>query len=163
MISCYETLQNGRGSLYLQDSLTAASFYFRDFLAVWVLLGQTVWKINLFDVTAVVGAVDDPVPGDVCGSGHPAHPQHTVGDHRELNAQRWWERDCSAKQRTFILSVLLRSNFARVVDNEGESEKNKSSRTKQKKLKLFLHRDPASAPRPSLDLMLFTQNQAARL
>lgn len=46
------------------------------------------------DVTAVVGAVGDPVAGDVQGSWHPAHPQHTVGDLRELNTRRRWEEDC---------------------------------------------------------------------
>lgn len=52
------------------------------------------WRSYLLDFTAVVGAVGDSVAGDVHGSGRPAHPQHAVGDHGELNTQWLGERDC---------------------------------------------------------------------
>lgn len=52
---------------------------------------------DLLDVAAVVGAVGDSVAGDVIGSWHPAHPQHTVGDHRKLNTHWWRKRDCGEK------------------------------------------------------------------
>lgn len=48
-------------------------------------------SVHLLDVAAVVGAVGDSVAGDIHSSGHPAHPQHTVRDHRELNAHWWWD------------------------------------------------------------------------
>lgn len=59
----------------------------------------------LFDITAMVGAVGDSVARDVIGSRRPAHPQHTVGDHRKLNTHWWWERDCG--EEIHKLSLLL--------------------------------------------------------
>lgn len=67
--------------------------------------------LDLLDVAAVVGAVGDSVTGYVHGSGHPAHPQPTVGDHGELNTERRWERDCREKKMTNKWSVQCNNLF----------------------------------------------------
>lgn len=61
---------------------------------------------DLLDVAAVVGAVGDSVAGDVVGSWHPAHPQHTVGDRRKLHAHRRWKRDCGSDCRVLCYSLI---------------------------------------------------------
>lgn len=61
----------------------------------------------LLDVTAMVGAVGDSVAGDIVGSRHPAHPQHTVGDHRKLNTHWRWERDCGEEICKLLLLLLF--------------------------------------------------------
>lgn len=89
----------------------------------------------LLDITAVVGTVCDSMARGVHSTGHPAHPQYTVGDHRELKpdwrregfycegtAKIWkdergmWRRWKTAQ--IFVLSVPFRRCWTADADNK---------------------------------------------
>lgn len=71
----------------------------------------------------MIGAIDDSVCRDICGSRNPADPEGTVCDHWKLNTYRWWDRpwrrtsDTGHQWENTSLFTVLDNN---VKMNEGE-------------------------------------------